>query len=903
MMTRITTNTMLSIALLLTMHACNSSDSIESIGSPAPTGEDSTTVVQISDESTVPNTSSANENTNSDINSSPIDRTLFAGTCETGCNTGYACKQGSCLLSCEENQTVCGHADGSAECCAAGSLCHLSKCTVPGVACDDLNPCASNAYCDTLIGQCLPQAPVLPGQENCEYSPTQTSDLNIVEERRWESSSKIRPDSYHVMMAPVVANLNDDNADGHIDENDIPDIIFSTFPTTHDGVTQGESIYSHSGTLRAISGANMEAIWWTDKDAGFDPGYFVNPGASLAVADIDPTSPGPEIVACEADLHSGDTTSDDAYHALIISHTGELIRRIDGVSCGGNIGPVIGDMDNDGIAEIGVKRSVFHADGSVLFELPGPSDYYPSMVDINDNGKLEYVTAYGVFDATGTRVDTGNAFKASSSVSGNGYAAVADIIREPSGTTPRPEIVVVHTGKNGPNCADSSGHGEVNIIDTQNWTIVRSFSVNPPPIADDNTTALEALTPEGICDSGISIYRNLTHNHYDTREDFVAGLTPLCAKYVIAADARDAAWGQAQYENVNGGRCFGGGPPTIGNFDADPEPEIAFAGAFSYSVYNSDGSELWSTYTADRSSRVTGSSLFDFDGDGKAEVLYNDERRFRVFESATGKIIHEARNPSGTLYEYPIVVDVDNDGASEIVFVRNDYWHKMPDGEVGHGVLVMGNNATSADQQWVRTRRIWNQHTYHVTNINEDGTIPRGDARTVHWKYDAGNGRDPWHLNTFRKNIEPNGLFNLPDLVAEGGIANADSNGGVNLRIDVINRGTAAARRGTVVSFYDVSDESNPPVFMGDTPLVHDLFPGSSLPVVLTDSNVDTSQRRRFVAHINDPVNAGSAFNNRFQECRLDNNRSRIFEILSSGDSTKTGFSENTTGFSGSSFR
>ena len=35
-------------------------------------------------------------------------------------------------------------------------------------------------------------------------------------------------------------------------------------------------------------------------------------------------------------------------------------------------------------------------------------------------------------------------------------------------------------------------------------------------------------------------------------------------------------------------------------------------------------------------------------------------------------------------------------------------------------------------------RRIWNQHTYHVTNIREDGTVPQYEPPS--WK----------DLNTFR---------------------------------------------------------------------------------------------------------------------------------------------------------
>ena len=40
--------------------------------------------------------------------------------------------------------------------------------------------------------------------------------------------------------------------------------------------------------------------------------------------------------------------------------------------------------------------------------------------------------------------------------------------------------------------------------------------------------------------------------------------------------------------------------------------------------------------------------------------------------------------------------------------------------------------------RWVQGRRIWNQHTYHITNVREDGTIPQFEK--PHWL----------GLNTFR---------------------------------------------------------------------------------------------------------------------------------------------------------
>jgi len=60
-----------------------------------------------------------------------------------------------------------------------------------------------------------------------------------------------------------------------------------------------------------------------------------------------------------------------------------------------------------------------------------------------------------------------------------------------------------------------------------------------------------------------------------------------------------------------------------------------------------------------------------------------------------------------------------------------------------------------AGNNWVRTRRIWNQHAYSVTNVTENGQIPRRPSR---------NWLSP-ELNSFRQNTQPTGLFDAPDLV------------------------------------------------------------------------------------------------------------------------------------------
>jgi uncharacterized protein (TIGR02145 family) len=164
-----------------------------------------------------------------------------------------------------------------------------------------------------------------------------------------------------------------------------------------------------------------------------------------------------------------------------------------------------------------------------------------------------------------------------------------------------------------------------------------------------------------------------------------------------------------------------GGPPTIANFDTDPEPEIGVAGASVYVVLETDGLIKWTSPTIDASSRSTGSSVFDFNGDGQAEVLYNDEYNFRVYNGSDGTILSEISNGSGTLNEYPVIVDVDNDNEAEIVLAANDYNHGS-----NAGIRIFGNAST--EFSWVDTRSIWNQYSYHITNVNDNGTIPATES-------------------------------------------------------------------------------------------------------------------------------------------------------------------------------
>ncbi len=243
------------------------------------------------------------------------------------------------------------------------------------------------------------------------------------------------------------------------------------------------------------------------------------------------------------------------------------------------------------------------------------------------------------------------------------------------------------------------------------------------------------------------------------------------------------------------GNTSGGGPPTLGDFNGDGYPDVALAGGIGYAVFDGrklmDGvtppaqTLLWIKQTQDCSSAATGSTLFDFDGDGRVEVVYGDEVNLHVYDSATGSELFTTCNTSGTLIEYPLVADIDNDGQADLIVVSNAYAFACPAAPATRfsGVRVF----RSADDNWVVTRRVWNQHAYSVTNVEEDGTVPRRPLRN--WTVPG--------LNNFRQNKQPGLEFAAADAVVS--VAGACLPIGVSYTVTVRNIGEATLPPGVRV--------------------------------------------------------------------------------------------------------
>jgi hypothetical protein len=180
----------------------------------------------------------------------------------------------------------------------------------------------------------------------------------------------------------------------------------------------------------------------------------------------------------------------------------------------------------------------------------------------------------------------------------------------------------------------------------------------------------------------------------------------------------------------------GGGAPVIADLDGDGALDVAVASGHGILAFKgqklldpavpTEETILWASEAATCTARRAGLSAFDFDGDGKSEVLIADETSFRVFAGGTGAELFSLCNTSAVGLSYPIVADVTGDDRAEIVITANAHTGLTCDGQKNAGLRVLGAPG------YAKTRRIWNEHGYHGINVLGDGRIPEAEGRPLH---------------------------------------------------------------------------------------------------------------------------------------------------------------------------
>ncbi len=681
-----------------------------------------------------------------------------------------------------------------------------------------------------------------------------------------------------VVMAPVVANVTDDNADGRVDTDDVPDILFAAYDF------EGTGCCAVRAVLRVVSGRCSGDSTKLEEHFHISDPPLDNSGG-LAVGDIDGDG-RPEIVGMR--WISGHTTYGTVAFSSVLydSFLPEDDGTEDGtwqVSPAGPAWEAVDDQAPDGTATVistdrpgrqgflwtyglstaAVAMVRIHAvaavsggDAELAFYLKSGSqvaETEPAVLSPSA-GFREYVGEFPKNPFNGNRQWT----------DGDLASLEFGVVRTDDATSllqvTQVRLVVGHVdvkwisdyprgndaytaGQPAIADLDRDGIGEVIVgrvvLDGRTgqpkWRGVAGRGINSfmGPISIEGDVDLDGFL-EVI--AGNTVYRadglvKWTYQYPGHGPGGCGGSYP-CDGY--NATGNFDADPEAEIVSVREGNVYffqhdgqllgviplpridcsrnEGGPPTVADFDGDGEPEVGVAAADFYSVidlecceslpdcdatpqgagYCSDPGIRWKVPNEDCSSRVTGSSVFDFDGDGAAEVVYNDECHFRIFSGIDGAVLFEEPNHSHTRLEYTVIADVDNDGNAEIVFIENGWCSASRCGtcDPTTPIQVWGDS----QDRWVPTRRIWNQHAYHITNITEDGLLPPG-------------GEEPNWLsyNNFRQNMPDYNVFAAPDLTVTLRFDKSRCDQGLWLLAEVCNEGDLRVGPGVPVSFYDAA--------------------------------------------------------------------------------------------------
>ena len=650
---------------------------------------------------------------------------------------------------CGEDGILCG--DG---CCPAGNTCSPTARCIPAAACATSEDCGSDSLCGGR-DQCVPWDSYpedLRFNNNCRTSVNLPS-LQPEVQCSWPGPNPPSefPDSIQVIATPMVVDFNFDNNPATWK----PSIVFISY----EGLAA-----TASGVLRVIDGD-------TCRLQATIPG--VNPftqKVSPALGDINGDG-RPDIVVGDerpfgASVESGVAAfSPDGFGETKFIELGRA--RVP--STAGIQGVALHNLDDDDRPEILTETSILELSeelGDTLVATTGlqrPPPYEqltgrepPIVVDIDGDTRPEMITSQGILVWDTTNPDM-------------------PLIRDKSRSA--------------------------NLVDDPLWE------------QPDNIPGFFMALAD------LGEFRTALPAQADSAEMIVVGSGGNLWVRQIDGRAIHEVSGKA------------GGPPVVADFDGDGRMEFASPGQGKITVFdldcvagddalfnaagckgtpNADGI-LWQSEPTQGA--LSGAAVFDFDGDKRAEVVFADQCFMRVYDGLTGDVLFSVPRSSTTNWDYPVVADVDGDTNSELVTASNnndntlgcptsDPYNPSVLFEATAGVTVWA----VADDSWMGSRPIWNQHNYYVTNVEDDGTIP--PTALSHWNLERSPGP-----NTFRQNVqgETGASLDKPDITTAGlpQFKCNDFQDLATVTVDVCNRGLLPLRAGEVSLALVHSDRLN----------------------------------------------------------------------------------------------
>jgi hypothetical protein len=639
-------------------------------------------------------------------------------------------------------------------CCSRGNTCSEFDRCIPAVPCETSDQCSADSQCSA--GVCSPWG-VLPAGAQFSRSCRNTVDLPSVVPQvqcQWPGATPpaVLPNQVQVIGTPMVVDFNSDGDETTVN----PSIVFISY----EGPFQ-----TNTGSIRVIDGETCALQDTIEGDFPFTP------EVPLALGDVN-NDGRPDIVVADEERNGAAIRSGIAIYE--ISATGptpkfQLMRngRVQSSGTGTITGFALHDVDSDDYPEIFTEKTMLHIDealGGLVDVSPiAPSDHAPlttieppTVVDIDGDRQAEVVTPQGVFS----------------------WDTLTDRF------------------------VNKSRGGSAALWNPEEGTDLNGAFMGVANLHPNWATGL----PQGK----------------DSAELVVIGHDG--SLYVRQID------GQTRFRMEVPG--FAGGPPVIADIDGDGRMEFASGGRDKLTVFdldctsnffNQQGCERGSgaernngiVWEAKTQGARSGVAVFDFDGDGRTELVYADQCFMRVYDGLTGEVLFSTPRMSTTQWEYPVVVDADGDGFSEIVTTSNDndstvicpeFDEENENARVrfepSHGITVWKEE----QDRWAGSRPIWNQHNYFVTNVRDDGTIPPMGQVETHWLA-AGP-------NTFRQNVQgaSGKSLSLVD-VTTAGVPTFECKPGQSLAtvtVDLCNRGATMLRQNqTEIALIDIDQPTN----------------------------------------------------------------------------------------------
>ena len=654
-------------------------------------------------------------------------------------------------------------------------------------------------------------APAVNCGKECNNQP-EVGKYQPIVEWEWNDPSG----SLGVNHPPIVAPLIDTNGDGLINEKDTPAIIFAATGTT-----------GSSSSLVALRGDTGEEIFNVPCP---NPTGWPS-GATPAVGDVDGDG-RPEIFI----VGSWDGRTLCAYN-----NDGSIKWQVNAPPGVNRTLPVLSDLDGDGKSEIlfnnGISIRIYNHDGTL--KVQGPSSFYI--------GDVEY---YGSRQVADLDLD-----------------GIPEIISGASATDREGNLIWGWRFLN---------NNYVEAVLDYGAKTIPPFQTNFPMIFPYNAVANldDDPYPEVIAVSSGS-------EGYD-------GELTYASMWIFGHDGNIKAgpfglfYGSGSL-GVNDQISYILGPPTVADFDGDGKAEIAIAvskysagtGGEPYeliiSVYRGDGTLLWErgNLIERLHLRPSSSSAFDFDGDGASELVYLDKQKLYIFNGKDGATLFELgvdRLNDGIQIRYPTIADVDNDGSAEIV-VPTYRTYFQAGSPLRNGVLVLGD----LHSNWLHARPVWNQWMYHVTNVNDDATIPKV-------------ARNSWEVNNSQRGqISLEGVvpFGNPDLTICRIMVDREgcTEGAARITARIGNGGSVQAGVRIPVNFFS-GDPDGGGTSVGSATTSRVLRPGEFEDVTLECTNLALDQ---VYVTVNEPLSQGAIPSNNLS--RLPHTWAQSSGIYESGQS------------------